>query len=149
MPKNVLKLLLVEDEVADADLFRDMLSELTYPTKVQHVENGAEALKYLRREPPFEKATRPDLVVLDLNMPVMNGYEFLSAVKSAPDLRSIPVMILTTSDNPEDIARCYDGFASGYVLKPGNLREYTQVLEVLHAYWQGLVRLPTIEEVVP
>ncbi|WP_119672151.1 response regulator [Deinococcus sp. RM] len=134
--------LLVEDELADAELFQDLLSEVAADIHVEHVENGQAALELLQRP----GAHRPDLIVLDLNMPVMNGHDFLSQAKAVSDLRAIPVMVLSTSDHPDDIHRAYDGYASGYVVKPGSYQEYTQVLDTVQAYWRGLVRLPRLED---
>ncbi|GGN48065.1 response regulator [Deinococcus daejeonensis] len=134
--------LLVEDELADAELFQDLLSEVAADIHVEHVENGQAALELLQRP----GAQRPDLIVLDLNMPVMNGHDFLSQAKAVSDLRAIPVMVLSTSDHPDDIHRAYDGYASGYVVKPGSYQEYTQVLDTVQAYWRGLVRLPRLED---
>ncbi|MDV6374104.1 response regulator [Deinococcus arenicola] len=139
------RLLLVEDELADALLFQDMLSEQDQDITVHHVQNGQEALAYLCEpgHPP-----RPHLIVLDLNMPVMNGHEFLTRIKALPAVRSIPVLVLSTSEHPGDIQRAYEGQVSGYVVKPGSYPEYMHVLETIRAYWRGLVRLPSLEEVV-
>jgi len=134
--------LLIEDELADAELFQDLLSEVAADIHVEHVENGQAALDLLQRP----GAQRPDLIVLDLNMPVMNGHDFLSQAKAVAELRAIPVMVLSTSDHPDDIHRAYDGYASGYVVKPGSYQEYTQVLDTVQAYWRGLVRLPRLED---
>ncbi len=119
-------LLLVEDEPADAALFQDMLAEVGGGMNVHHVENGQEALDFLTRAGAHEDAPRPDLVVLDLNMPVMNGHDFLAQVKQLVAVRSIPVLVLSTSDHPDDIHRSYDGQAGGYVVKPGTYEEYLE-----------------------
>ncbi len=138
-------LLLVEDELADALLFQDMLSEQDQEITVHHVQNGQEALDHLCGP---GHGVRPHLIVLDLNMPIMNGHEFLERVKSLPEVRSIPVLVLSTSEHPSDIHRAYEGQVSGYVVKPGNYQEYMHVLETIRAYWRGLVRLPSLEEVM-
>jgi len=138
-------LLLVEDELADALLFQDMLAEQDQDITVHHVQNGQEALDHLARP---DRASRPHLIVLDLNMPIMNGHEFLERVKTLPEVRSIPVLVLSTSEHPSDIHRAYDQQVSGYVVKPGNYQEYMHVLETIRAYWRGLVRLPSLEEVL-
>lgn len=138
-------LLLVEDELADALLFQDMLAEQDQDITVHHVQNGQEALDFLTRP---DQTFRPHLIVLDLNMPIMNGHEFLERVKAIPEVRSIPVLVLSTSEHPSDIHRAYDQQVSGYVVKPGNYQEYMHVLETIRAYWRGLVRLPSLEEVI-
>ena len=140
-------LLLVEDELADALLFQDMLSEQDGAITVHHVQNGQEALDSLCG-PDSSQRPRPHLIVLDLNMPIMNGHEFLARIKALPAIRAIPVLVLSTSEHPSDIHRAYDGQVSGYVVKPGNYQEYMHVLETIRAYWRGLVRLPSLEEVM-
>ncbi|WP_019586047.1 response regulator [Deinococcus apachensis] len=147
MPSKPFTVLLVEDELADAALFQDMLAEVGSDITVHHVENGQEALDFLTRAGGYGDTPRPDLVVLDLNMPVLGGHEFLAQVKGLAPVRSIPVLVLSTSDHPEDVHRSYDGQASGYVVKPGTYGEYTRVLEVVQAYWRGVMRLPTLGEV--
>ncbi|ACO48197.2 response regulator [Deinococcus deserti] len=147
MNRKSFTLLLVEDELADVALFQDLLADAVAEVDVIHVENGRQALQYLNREDQFLNATYPDLVVLDLNMPVMNGHDFLAHVKQQPELRSIPVMILSTSDHPDDIQRAYHGYASGYVVKPSTYEEFVRVVKTIEAYWRGLVRLPSIAEV--
>lgn len=146
MSRSPFTVLLVEDELADALMFREMIEEVSPDLSVHHVINGQEALQFLRRAPGYEAAPRPHLIVLDLNMPVMDGHEFLRQAKGAEALRSIPVLVLSTSDEPADIHRSYDGQASGYVVKPGNYEEYTRVMATIEAYWRGVVRLPTLAD---
>lgn len=146
MPGQPFTLLLVEDELADAMLFQDMLADVAPEITVHHVGHGQEALNFLSRQEGYQDAPRPNLVVLDLNMPVMNGHDFLAEVKQLGSLRSIPVLVLSTSEHAEDVHRSYDGQASGYVVKPGTYQEYTRVLETVQAYWRGVVRLPTLHD---
>jgi CheY-like chemotaxis protein len=140
--------LLVEDELADAALFQEMLADVSPEITVEHVEHGGEALQYLLGKAPYAGRPRPNLVVLDLNMPVMDGHEFLREVKAHEHLRALPVLVLSTSDHPQDVQRSYLGFASGYVVKPGTYAEYTRVLTAVESYWRGVLRLPTIGELV-
>ena len=147
MPSTSFTLLLVEDELADAALFQDMLSEVSGGMTVHHVENGQEALDFVTRAQGYADAPRPDLIVLDLNMPVMDGHDFLRHAKGLTSVRSIPVLVLSTSDHPQDVHRSYDAQASGYVVKPGTFQEYTHVLRTIQAYWAGVVRLPSLEDV--
>lgn len=149
MSRSPLVLLLVEDELADALMFQEMAEEVSSDLSVHHVLNGEEALRFLQRAPGHEDAPRPHLIVLDLNMPVMNGHEFLRQAKGEGELRSIPVLVLSTSDEPGDIHRSYDGHASGYVVKPGNYEEYTRVMATIEAYWRGVVRLPSLADLAP
>ena len=105
-------------------------------------KDGVEALQYLRREGEFGDAPRPDLILLDLNMPRMDGQEFLKELKADEELRSIPVVVLTSSDADEDIHRSYDLQAAGYVKKPPTLAQLIQIIRKLKAYWVGIVKLP-------
>ena len=139
-------LLLVEDELADAQIFTELLSDLTDQIAVHHVYNGQEALDFLNRASPYQQAPRPELIVLDLNMRVMGGQEFLRLAKADDGLRSIPVMVLSTSDHPRDIQGAYYNYANGYLVKPGNIGEYQALLEKVAAYWNGAVRLPLIAD---
>ncbi|WP_420595697.1 response regulator [Deinococcus sp.] len=140
-------LLLVEDEPADAQIFTELLGDMTDQITVYHVSNGQEALDFLSRGSAYAHAPRPELIVLDLNMPVMSGLEFLRRAKIDEQMRAIPVMVLSTSEHPRDIQGAYHNYANGYVVKPGNIAEYQALLEKVTAYWNGAVRLPLIEDV--
>lgn len=148
MVSDAFTVLLVEDELADAALFQEMLADVSPEITVEHVYHGGEALQYLLGKAPYTGRPRPNLVVLDLNMPVMNGHEFLREVKGHEHLRALPVLVLSTSDRPQDVQRSYHGFASGYVVKPGTYAEYTRVLTAVESYWRGVLRLPTIGDLV-
>ncbi len=139
-------LLLVEDELADAQIFTELLSDTAEQIEVFHVRHGQEALDFLNRAAPYQNAPRPELIVLDLNMPVMGGHEFLRRAKADEALRAIPVMVLSTSEHPRDIQGAYHNYANGYFVKPGNIAEYQDLLEKITAYWKGAVRLPLIQD---
>ena len=136
----------MEDEPADAELFIELMGEMSHGIAVHHVSNGQEALNFLARGSGYGQATLPDLIVLDLNMPVMSGHEFLKRAKNDDRARAIPVLVLSTSDDPRDIQKAYHEYASGYVVKPGNFSEYRELLNVIEGYWRGAVRLPTVEQ---
>ena len=140
-------LLLVEDEQADAELFTELLHEISEGILVHHVPNGLVALNFVTLQGEYALAPFPHLIVLDLNMPVMSGHEFLKRAKNDDRARTIPVLVLSTSDNPNDIQKSYHEYASGYVVKPGNFSEYRNLLNVIEGYWRGTVRLPTLEQV--
>ena len=146
-------ILLVEDELADAALFGELLSEISPDIELYNVENGQQALDFLTDQGSVSQTVgaprpRPHLIVLDLNMPVMNGNEFLRQAKTRDDRRSIPVLVLTTSDSPDDIQRAYHDHASGYVVKPGTYEEYHQLLKTIEGYWRGTLKLPTVEQLI-
>jgi len=140
-------LLLVEDEQADAELFTELLHEISEGILVHHVPNGLVALNFVTLQGEYALAPFPHLIVLDLNMPVMSGHEFLKRAKNDDRARTIPVLVLSTSDNPDDIQKSHHEYASGYVVKPGNFSEYRNLLNVIEGYWRGAVRLPTLEQV--
>ncbi|WP_295819128.1 response regulator [uncultured Deinococcus sp.] len=139
-------ILLVEDEQADALMFQEMMSEVSPDVHVHHVVNGRDALQALTRAPGHSLTPQPHLIVLDLNMPVMNGHEFLKRAKALDGVRRIPVLVLTTSTDASDIATSYDAHASGYVVKPSTYQEFMAVMQTIRSYWQGMVRLPALED---
>ncbi|MER8010372.1 MULTISPECIES: response regulator [unclassified Streptomyces] len=132
--------LLVEDDLADAMLIQDALAERGTRNLTQ-VSDGVEALEYLR-DPNNE---RPDLIVLDLNMPRMNGREFLAVVKEDADLRTIPVVVLTTSAAPDDVAGAYQHHANAYVTKPVNLEDFEAAVRSIDAFYLDIAVKPPKE----
>lgn len=137
------QILLVEDEPADAHLVRISLRESRVYSQLHHVRDGVEALDFLRREGEgFEDAPVPDLILLDLNMPRMNGLEFLAEVKKEENLRQIPVVILTTSSVERDVTASYHTGASGYIVKPMDMDQFSAAIRQLEQYWFALVQLP-------
>lgn len=136
-------ILLVEDEPADAHLVRLALTENGVEAELQHVVDGREALEYLRQQGQrFAKAVRPDLILLDLNMPRMNGREFLAAIKCDPALCDIPIVVLSTSEVDRDVRDAYRLGAAGYITKPPDIAEFIDEIRKLSEYWLSLVRLP-------
>jgi CheY-like chemotaxis protein len=136
-------ILLAEDEPADAHLVKVALSENKILADLHHVVDGREALEYLHRQGArFADAPRPDLILLDLNMPRMDGRGFLAAIKQEPDLRNIPVVVLTTSEVERDVVASYDLGAAGYITKPVDMVQFLMVIRRLSDYWIELVRLP-------
>ena len=135
-------ILLVEDEPADAFLVREAFVENRILVDLRHVSDGIEALEFLNRQDPYADAPRPDLILLDLNMPRMDGRRFLAEVKKLPDLATIPIVILTTSDVERDTLTAYQLGASGYVVKPVDVEQFISSIKILGDYWFTLVRLP-------
>ena len=136
-------ILLAEDEPADAHLVKTALAENRILTDLHHVVDGREVLEFLRRQGPrFANAPRPDLILLDLNMPRMDGRECLAALKQDPALHGIPVVILTTSKAEEDILRSYNLHANCYITKPMDLNQFFKVVQGIADFWFTIVKLP-------
>lgn len=141
-PAKNFEILLLEDEPADAYLIKLSLRESRLDAVINHVADGCEGLAFLRQQAPFASAARPDLILLDLNMPRMNGREFLTAIKADCELNCIPVVVLTTSNVERDIISSYKLGAAGYITKPIEIDQLIDVVSRLGDYWFNLVRLP-------
>jgi CheY-like chemotaxis protein len=139
------EILLVEDDPADVQLAQEGLHEGGVPSRLWVVEDGVEALAFLRRQGKYAAAARPDLILLDLKMPKRGGLEVLAEIKADRALRRIPVMVLTTSDAPEDILRAYDLQASWYITKPSDLDEFHRVMNSIKDFCLTVVKLPPRE----
>ncbi|OAI07929.1 response regulator [Methylomonas methanica] len=136
--------LLVEDEPADAHLIKMSFKENRVRCNLHHVWDGVEAMAFLRRQgADYADAPRPDLILLDLNMPRMNGREFLAKIKSEPDFASIPAIVLTTSDIERDVVATYQLGANGYITKPVDVEQFIAVVRQIEGYWFNVVRLPS------
>ena len=135
-------ILLVEDNPADARLVKEAMKEVKINNTLYHVPDGVEAMAFLRRQGEYSKMIRPDVVLLDLNMPRKDGRQTLKEIKADPDLRRIPVVILTVSDAEEDIIKSYDLHANCYVTKPLNLSEFSEVVAGIENFWFEIVKLP-------
>jgi len=127
--------LVVDDNVDQFRLVRMLLKELKLPHDCHYARDGVQALSFLKRRPPFEAAPRPDLVLLDLNMPGMDGYEVLRYIKDDPSLRSIPAIILSCSRAPQDVNACYREHANAFVQKPMDLDDTIRVLKNIDRFW--------------
>jgi CheY-like chemotaxis protein len=136
------KLLMVEDNAADVMLTQELLSESKVMVSMEVVNDGAEALAYLRREPPFTNAILPDLVLLDLNLPKINGHQVLKEIKNDPELKHLPVIILTTSQAETDIRSAYADYAAAYITKPVDLEQFSTVVQAIEGFWFSVVKLP-------
>ena len=138
-----IEILLVEDNEADARLAGEALMEAKVCNNVSWVRNGLDALRFLHREDEHAGAPEPDLILLDLNLPKMDGREVLVQVKSDSALRHIPVVVLSSSSAEEDIARSYDLRANCYITKPIDLGQFLKVVRAIESFWFSIVRLPT------
>lgn len=137
-----IEILLVEDNPADVRLTREALKDAKVLNRLSVVMDGEEAMAFLRREGRHAEAPRPDLILLDLNLPRKDGREVLAEVKEDESLRSIPVVILTTSKSESDVLRSYDLHANCYISKPVGLEQFLRVIESIEDFWLSVVRLP-------
>ncbi|MFC4454546.1 response regulator [Deinococcus sonorensis] len=137
-----IEILLVEDNEPDILLTQEAFEDARIANHLHVARDGVEAMAFLRREPPFQDAPRPDVVLLDINMPRKSGLEVLEEVKQDHDLRHIPVVILTTSQADEDILRSYQGHASSYIVKPVGFENFYQAIRAFENYWLSFVRFP-------
>jgi chemotaxis family two-component system response regulator Rcp1 len=136
------EILLVEDNPGDVRLTVEALKEAKVSNNLSVVGDGQDALSYLRREGQFQDAARPDLILLDLNLPRMSGREVLALIKEDSDLKRIPVVILTTSEAEQDILRSYDLHANCYITKPVDLDKFITVVKSIEGFWLTVVKLP-------
>jgi CheY-like chemotaxis protein len=139
---TAIEILLVEDNPGDARLTQEALRDVKMKNNLNVVGDGVEALQFLRREGPYADAPRPDIILLDLNLPRMDGQEVLAAVKADPDLKCIPVVVLTTSQAEEDIVRSYRLNANCYVTKPVDFDQFIRVVQSVENFWFTIVKLP-------
>ena len=139
----LIEILLVEDNAGDIRLTLEAFKEAHLPKHVSVVRDGVEAMAFLRREEPYDCAPRPDVVLLDLNLPKKDGREVLRDVKSDPELKMIPIIVLTTSAAPSDVVQSYDLHANCYIQKPGDYDEFLALIRQLEAIWFDVVHLPT------
>lgn len=140
--RRPIEILLVEDNPGDVRLTREALKEGKVLNHLHVVEDGEDAVRFLRREGEFDGAVRPDLVLLDLNLPRKSGHEVLEEIKTDTDLRRIPVVVLTSSEAETDIARSYDRYANAYITKPVDLDQFISVVRAVEDFWLEVVRLP-------
>lgn len=135
-------LLIVDDDPAQITLMRALLAELKLPHRCHHAAHGSAALHFLHRDPPFQSVPRPDLILLDINMPGMNGCEILHEIKSDPDLHSIPVMVLSNSLAAKDVNACYAEHANAYLHKEADLDSNLDLVRLIDRFWARTAVLP-------
>lgn len=145
-PVKLIEILLVEDSATDILMTQEALNEAKLLTTLHIVEDGVSALAFLRQTGPYASAPRPDLILLDLNLPRKNGRELLAEIKDDPHLQQIPVVVLTTSNAEEDIARAYNLHANCYVVKPLDFTRFAEVIRSIRHFWFTIVTLPSEAE---
>ena len=146
MLSDPFQILLVEDNPGDVDLTREALHESKVHTRMSVVNDGDEALAFLRHQGAHADAPRPDLILLDLNLPRKDGREVLAEIKADPALMRIPVVVLTTSRAEQDIVRSYNLHANAYVTKPVDLDQFVTVVKSIEDFWFTIVRLPHADQ---
>jgi len=139
---QIIKILLVEDNPGDVRLTSEAFKEAKVANKLYVAADGVEAMRYLRGEGGPEESPRPDLILLDLNLPRKDGREVLAEIKASPTLKRIPVVILTTSEAEEDILKTYDLHANCYITKPVDLDQFVKVVRSIEDFWLTIVKLP-------
>ncbi len=144
--KRLPQVLLVDDNPADVELAREALAGGRHHSCISDVADGEQAMAFLQRAGPYANAVRPDLVILDLNLPKKDGRAVLEGAKSDKNLHTIPIVVFSTSRSMLDIARSYELGANCYVSKPGNLDEYFVTLRSIEEFWFGSASLPREEE---
>ncbi|MDR3616636.1 MAG: response regulator [Candidatus Obscuribacterales bacterium] len=139
---QLINILIVDDSADDVEFTLAALQGTKLANAISVVNDGVEAMEYLRREGKYASASKPSLVFLDLNMPRKDGREVLAEMKEDPELRQIPVVILTTSQTEEDILRSYDLHANCYISKPVDLQGLSKIVQTIDEFWFGVVKLP-------
>ncbi len=142
MAGRAIEILMVEDNPGDVRLTREALINGKVRNQMHVVEDGVAALDYLYRRPPYQDAQRPDLILLDLNLPKKDGREVLAVIKTDASLRLIPVVVLTTSRAEEDVLRAYHLSANCYVTKPVDLDQFNRIVQAIEHFWLTVVTLP-------
>src|SRR5437667_12220855 len=144
-PIRPIEILLIEDNPNDVELTRQTLKRGKVLNNLSVIQDGHEAMNYLRRMGKYESATRPDLILLDLNLPKKDGREVLEEIKGDESLRAIPVVVLTTSNRVEDVLRSYNKHANCYLVKPVEWEEFTKLVKSIEDFWISIVKLPNEE----
>lgn len=139
---SLIEILMVEDNPADVRLTIEAFKDAKVLNRMNVVEDGEAAMLYLRREDRYANAPRPDIVLLDLNLPKKDGREVLAEIKADPDLKRIPVVVLTTSEDQKDIFKAYDLHVNAYIAKPVDLDQFIRIVEVVENFWLSVVKLP-------
>lgn len=137
-----MEILLVEDSPGDVRLTIEALKEAKVSNRLSVVGDGVEAMEYLRRQGKYAHAARPDVVLLDLNLPRKDGRKVLAEMKEDPDLKVIPVVVLTTSRAEEDVLKAYEHHANCYITKPVDFQQFLHVVQSIENFWLSVVRLP-------
>ena len=140
---KTVEILLVEDNPADARLVMEVFKDFKINNKLHHVKDGVEAMDYLHHNEKYEDTSKPDLILLDLNLPRKDGREVLREIKEDKELKCIPVVILTTSSAEEDVLKTYCNHANCYIIKPVDFDQFIKVIQSIESFWLTMVKLPS------
>ncbi len=146
MKQRPIEILLVEDSPSDVWLTRQALQEGAIPKRISVVSNGEQAIDYLRRRGPYTGSPRPDVILLDLNLPRLTGLEVLREIKSDPELKTITVIVLTTSEAAKDVNAAYDLNANCYIVKPVDFEQFMAAIRGIEEFWMSLASLPSLTD---
>ena len=146
MTSRPVEILLVEDNEDDVVIIQEVFADMKLATIVNTVRDGEEALTYLRRKGKYKDARVPDIVLLDINMPKMNGHEMLKRMRKVPRLKSLPVIMLTMSQREEDVVRAYENGACSFIHKSVGLDQFRERFKQFEHYWTGVSRVPLVRE---
>ena len=140
--KQSIDILICEDNLGDIYMINNVLKNSTSNYSLHHVNNGESAMNYLHQTGDYQGVARPDLILLDLNLPKKHGFEVLQEIKTHPDLKTIPVIVLTSSKSEQDILKSYELFGSCFVTKPFDFAEFSNAMRDIEKFWLNLVQLP-------
>ncbi|GJL58271.1 MAG: two-component system response regulator [Nitrospirales bacterium] len=140
--QNPVEILLIEDNPADIRLTQEAFREARLRNTLHVVQDGVNAMAFIRQTAPYQQSPRPDLILLDLNLPKKDGREILKEIKSDPLTRTIPVVVLTTSDDEADVLRSYELHANAYLVKPIDILRFIKMIHSLENFWLAVVKLP-------
>ena len=140
--KQSIDILICEDNLGDVYIINNVLKDSTSNYNLHHVTNGESAMNYLHQTGDYQDVSRPDLILLDLNLPKKHGFEVLQEIKTHPDLKTIPVIVLTSSKSDQDILKSYELFGSCFVTKPFDFEEFSNAMKDIEKFWLNLVQLP-------
>ena len=146
MSNQQVEILLVEDNEDDIVIIQEVFADMRLATLINVVQDGEEALAYQQQKGKYKVARMPDLVLLDINMPKKNGFEVMQAMKADPRLRTLPVIMMTTSHREEDVVRAYEKGACSYIHKLVDLDKFKQLIKEFEHYWTGVSRVPLVRE---
>lgn len=144
MTIEIIKILLVEDNQGDIRLTKEALKDSKISNDLFIVTDGLQAIQFLKKEGAYADKPTPDLVLLDLNLPIKDGREVLKEIKESDTLKRIPVVVLTTSEAEEDITKAYDSHANCYIRKPVDFHQFTKVVQSIESFWFSIVKLPKL-----